>query len=84
MWYFCKYKDILGKPKTGLHSYRVYDIAIFDVFLTFLLAKFIQFYIMKETEFSLILLFCFMAGIILHRVFCVKTTIDKLLFSGFY
>ena len=36
---------------------------------------------MEETEFSLILVFCFIAGIILHRVFCVKTTIDKLLFS---
>lgn len=81
MWYFCKYKDILGKPKKGLHSYRVFNIAVFDVLLTFLLAKFIQYYIMKETEFGIILVFCFIFGIILHRVFCVKTTIDKLLFS---
>jgi len=81
MWYFCKYKDILGKPKKGLHSYRVFNIAIVDVLLTFLLAKFIQYYIMKETEFGIILVFCFIFGIILHRVFCVKTTIDKLLFS---
>ena len=81
MWYFCKYKDILGKPKKGLHSYRVFNIAVVDVLLTFLLAKFIQYYIMKETEFGIILVFCFIFGIILHRVFCVKTTIDKLLFS---
>ena len=38
MWYFCKYKDILGIPKTGLHSYRVFNIAIMDVVFTFLFA----------------------------------------------
>ena len=43
MWYFCKYKDALGKPKEGLHSYRVFNISIIDVLLTILLAKFIQY-----------------------------------------
>jgi len=80
VWYFCKYKDILGKPKTGLHSYRVYNIAIIDVLLTFLLAKFIQYYISEETDFFLILVCCFITGIVFHRVFCVRTTIDMLLF----
>ena len=80
MWYFCKYKDILGKPKTGLHSYRVYNIAVIDVLLTFLLAKFIQYYLLEETDFFLILCICFISGIVIHRVFCVRTTIDKLLF----
>ena len=80
MWYFCKYKDVLGIPKTGLHSYRVFNIAVMDVVFTFLFAKFIQYYIMKETDYLLILLFSFISGIILHRIFCVKTTIDKLLF----
>ena len=37
MWYFCKYKDVLGEPKKGLHSYRVFDIAVMDVLLTFVL-----------------------------------------------
>ena len=81
MWYFCKYKDILGKPGEGLHSYRVFNIAIVDVLLTVLLAKFIQYYIMEETDFLLILICCFIMGIILHRIFCVRTTIDKLLFA---
>ena len=81
MGYFCKYKDALGEPKKGLHSYRVFDIAVVDVLFTFLLAKFIQYYLMEEWDFLLILVCCFALGIILHRVFCVKTTIDKLLFS---
>ena len=80
MWYFCKYKDVLGKPSTGLHSYRVYNIAVIDVLLTFLLAKFIQYYLLEETDFFLILCCCFIAGIVIHRVFCVRTTVDKLLF----
>ena len=81
MWYFCKYKDSLGKPKEGLHSYRVFNIAIVDVLLTFLLAKFIQYYIMEKTEFSIILFVCFIVGIIINRIFCVKTQVDKLLFG---
>ena len=81
MWYFCKYKDILGKPGEGLHSYRIYNISVLDVLFTFLLAKFIQYYILEEYEFLMILISCFAAGIVLHRVFCVKTTIDKLLFG---
>jgi len=80
MWYFCKYKDALGEPKKGLHSYRIYDISVIDVLFTFMLAKFIQYYILEEYEFLMILVSCFTVGIILHRVFCVKTTIDKLLF----
>ena len=81
MWYFCKYKDILGKPKTGLHSYRVFDIAGVDFLLTILLAKFFEFYMMKGIPFWKILIVTFILGIIVHRIFCVKTTIDKLLFS---
>ena len=80
MWYFCKYKDALGKPNEGLHSYRVFNISIIDVLLTILLAKFIQYYIMEETEFSIIFV-CFILGIIIHRIFCVWTQIDKLLFG---
>ncbi len=81
MFHFCKYKHIFGKPGEGLHSYRIMNIAIVDVLATILLAKAIQFYIIPETDIWLILACSFLSGIILHRVFCVKTTIDKLLFG---
>ena len=81
MWYFCKYKDILGKPKKGLHSYRVFDLAIVDILFTILLAKFIQYYILEECNFWVILIFTFITGVILHRIFCVRSTIDKLFFG---
>ena len=81
MFYFCKYKDIFGKPKEGVHKYRIMNIAIVDVLATILLAKAIQYYIVPKKSIWLILILCFILGIILHRIFCVKTTIDRLLFG---
>lgn len=74
----CKYKDILGIPNQGVHSFRIFNIAIVDVLLT-ILAAFIISYFLK-TNFLYTLLFMFILGIISHRIFCVRTTIDKLLF----
>ena len=75
----CKYKNILGVPGQGPHSYRIFNIAIVDVILTIILA-FIISYIFKISfvKTSIIL---FILGILLHRLFCVRTTIDKLLFN---
>lgn len=81
MWYFCKYKDILGKPGEGLHSYRILDIAIMDVLFTILLAKFIQYHFFDAYSFWPIFIICFLLGVILHRIFCVKTTLDQLFFA---
>jgi len=74
----CKYKDMFGKPNQGVHSFRIFNIAIVDVLLT-ILAAFIISYFLK-TKFLYTLLFMFILGIISHRIFCVRTTIDKLLF----
>jgi len=75
----CKYKDIFGKPNTGLHSIRIFNIAIVDVLLTVLLAYIIA--NVFHTRFYVTLAILFISGIILHRMFCVRTTIDKLLFA---
>jgi len=77
---FCKYKDILGKPKTGAHSIRIFDLAIIDILLTILLAYLVNLFY-PIYSFQKILLTLFILGIILHRLFCVRTTIDKLLFG---
>jgi hypothetical protein len=73
----CKYKDILGKPGQGVHSFRIFNIAIVDVLLTILAAYILSIF----TNYKLVytILFMFILGIISHRLFCVKTTIDKLL-----
>ena len=74
----CKYKDALGKPGVGIHSYRIFNIAIVDVIMTFIGAFIISYFL--NISFIKTSIFLFILGIILHRIFCVKTTIDKLLF----
>lgn len=73
----CNYKDSLGIPGKGVHTH-LFGIAIVDVIMTiigaYLLSKILPF------KFITILIFLFLLGIFLHRIFCVKTTVDKLLF----
>jgi hypothetical protein len=76
----CKYKDALGEPGKGIHSYRFMGVAIADVIMTVIGALLISFLIKKS--FLLVLIILFILGIILHRLFCVRTTIDKLLFPN--
>lgn len=78
---FCQYKNIFGKVKEGVHSYRLFDIAIIDVLFTILAAFFIAKYFNNFNNFLIILILLFILGIIFHRLFCVKTTVDKLLFN---
>ena len=75
----CKYKDLLGIPKEGIHSYRFLGLAIADVIMTIIAAIPIA-YVFK-TSFMYAALSLFALGIILHRLFCVRSTIDKLLFK---
>ena len=75
----CKYKDILGTVGKGIHSYRLFNIAIIDVLFTFIGVYIIHLYI-PTYHFITILLCLFIIGIFLHRIFCVRTTIDKILF----
>lgn len=75
----CIYKDIFGKPLKGFHSIRIFNIALIDVLCVILFAKILEKYFSYNFNNSIIFLFLF--GILLHRIFCVRTTIDKLLFN---
>jgi len=76
----CKYKDIFGKVGEGVHSYRLYDIAIVDLLMTVIFAYLFNLYFNK-IGFLNILIVLLVSGIILHRIFCVDTTINKLIFK---
>lgn len=76
----CKYKNILGEPGKGVHSFRMFGIAIIDVILTIIAAYLISYFYKFNFVYTLIGLF--LLGIFLHRIFCVRTTIDKLLFPN--
>jgi len=76
----CKYKDIFGKPGSGAHKYRFLNIAIVDVLFTILFAYGISWYF--EYPFLPTLGILFLLGIFVHRLFCVRTTVDKLIFPN--
>ena len=73
----CKYKDIFGKSKEGPHSYRFLNIAIVDTVLTIIIGYFIS----KFFKLNLfhVLIGLFILGTIIHKIFCVETTLTKLL-----
>lgn len=75
----CKYKNALGIPKQGIHQYRLFGVAIADVIMTIIAAGIISYF--TKYNFWLVLVILFLLGIILHRIFCVRTTVDKLLFQ---
>jgi len=74
----CPYKYLFGKPNTGIHTYRIFDIAIVDVICVLIVAYFISIYF--ELDFKELAIALFLLGIIIHRIYCVRTTVDKLLF----
>jgi hypothetical protein len=74
----CKYKNLFGIPNKGIHSYRFLNLAVVDIIMTIIASIFISFFF--KISFLKISIFLFILGIILHRLFCVRTTIDKMLF----
>ena len=78
---FCEYKDIFGKVGEGVHSYRVFNIAVVDVIATIIMAYLLKIFVFPKRSFLKLTIILFLLGIILHRLFCVKTTIDKYIFG---
>jgi hypothetical protein len=76
----CKYSEIFGKVGEGAHSFRIFDIAVVDVIFTIIGAFLIHRFLLPQYQFLHILIALFILGIALHRFFCVRTTIDKMLF----
>ena len=70
-----EYKDILGKPKQGVHSYRILDVALTDYLMTIVGAFIISYY----TEIPVIIttIGLFTVGILLHIIFGVPTNTTR-------
>lgn len=78
----CPYQDILGVPNQGVHSYRILNIAMFDVGLLILFAILLKLIVslFVYISYPFAFLLSFLLGIIIHRILCVRTTIDIWLF----
>ena len=75
----CKYRHVFGEEKKGFHSWRLFDIAVGDLFFTILLAWIIS-YISGSNIWSTLLV-TFILGIFVHRLFCVDTKINTMIFG---
>jgi len=78
MTLLCQFKNILGKPGEGIHSYRIMGFALWDIVgtvgLGWILSKFISWNVLKST------IFMFLFGTFLHWLFCVDTAFMKFIF----
>lgn len=76
---FKEFSNIFGKPNEGVHSYRIFNIAIVDVIATLLGGLLISY--LFNINYFIVITVLFLLGIVLHRLFCVNTTINKLIFG---
>ena len=74
----CSYKNALGFPGKGFHIH-LFGIAIFDVLATVLLAIGLWYLLKDKVSFWLILVALMILAIFVHWIFCVDTTINRLL-----
>jgi len=75
----CKYRHIFGVEGEGLHSVRILDIAVVDTLMTLLVGAFIAYY--AKLNLYLVWVVLFILGILVHRLFCVNSTINKTIFG---
>jgi hypothetical protein len=79
MCIFKEYRHIFGKEDEGVHSIRLYNIAVVDVLLTVIFSIVISYTFNMNLIITLINMF--LLAIIMHYLFGVKTTINNYMFS---
>ena len=75
---FAAHKSIFGDPGQGVHSIRFFGVAFVDLAATVLAAALIAWGF--KTGFLVTLLVLVLLGIIVHKLFCVDTALNKLIF----
>jgi hypothetical protein len=78
----CKYKNLFGEAgkTTGIRKYRILGISIIDVVVVILFAYLIA--RAFRLPFIITTFAIFLLGILVHRLFCVKTAVDIALFGN--
>lgn len=74
----CQYRNVLGEPGKGVH-FHVMGVAVVDLTMTIVASVLIA----KLTgyRFLPVFLILMLLAIVLHRIFCVNTTLNKLIFG---
>ena len=74
----CQYSELLGIPGKGIHT-RYMGIAYMDVLMTLILTEVISY--LFGYNFFAVFFALLLTGVLIHRLFCVRTTVDKWLFE---
>lgn len=72
----CPFKNLFGAPRTGVHSLRLFDVAVVDVLLTVIAGILLARYMKWNTLLTILLLI--VISVPIHMMFCVETTLVKL------
>jgi len=70
---------LIGVPGEGIHSYRIFNVAYMDVIIVLLAAILIAW--AMNWSYIKTIVGIFILGIVVHKVLCVGTTVDKALFT---
>jgi hypothetical protein len=74
----CKYRDIFGKPNEGVHKHRIFGLAVVDLGMTIILGILIARW--KRWNILLVFTVLMILGLIMHKIFCVKTKLTMMIF----
>jgi hypothetical protein len=73
-----KYLNAFGSPNQGIHTHLFLNLAVIDIVITAAAAGAISYF--YNIPFIYTNISMFGLGIVSHRLFHVRTTVDKLLF----
>lgn len=76
----CKYKDLFGIPGQGIHAFKIYGISVWDTLITIGCALIIAW--VSGWGYWQTIIGVFLLGIVVHKLFCVRTAVDRMLFPG--
>ena len=77
MCIFKKYKDLFGKPGTGVHKYKIFDVIIVDNLINLILSILMKYFMNIPFELSIIIVY--ILGLLFHYLFGVETESMKYL-----
>ena len=69
--------NLIGVPGEGIHSYRIFNVAYMDVIVVLLAAILIAW--AMNWSYIKTIVGIFILGIVVHKLLCVGTTVDKAL-----
>jgi hypothetical protein len=74
-------RNLIGTVNKGVHKYKIFNIAVFDVIVTIISAKLLA--VILKKYFIFILLCLLKLSIVVHRWKGVRTSVDRLLFPSY-